>query len=896
MANFNYLYSKTFISMSWLKNIYESIINEISAEDAYNRFYSSIPREDYDKILDGDPAPDKLMQFILNCVRDNNATTEEAVDAVKKYKSANELARQNVLNKFRAGEYEDLLDMTSDISYFSSGGAVLSRKKFAKEGYIKIKETEKWLMTCTTNYTASNHYFGMSHWCTASDREGNYDGYRMFLNYTDVDTKEINGDSSVLFQFKWKGAVNNDENDPEPLDEEYDFDNGRMDVSDFDEELGFIGKELCKRYSMFQAQVGVRDGNIGQICDFYDSPIRANKLKKYIGEELFNIMSDKEILSWAWNKMQEQYEKEKKYQMSQDVLIAKKKKRKEEAERRLREQLEAEVEHYNSEKVQRILSAWKEFFDNKMYLNRNIIKMMINRDVDGNNPETDSALADTNFAAITNIETNIDGIWFLTVSPIFGIRKYVTDEDRSPTISEYYSIDVPDNSDSIILLAFGDENNNIEKIGDVIAISDADTNINIREADNYGFSQNIRRFFLLERGSRGNGELKGVKLIDTAIMEGGKPKMIDLPENTFVWRCCPMNKEHEMFALFGRPGDYFAYYNVKNGIIVSGENYGRELYTLPYGRGIVLRGHGTNRIYLPYIGVYGQEVKENSAISNVDYYGQHISDGDLLLYELEYKDPGFNAVKVGGDGEPIFGVYGDSGHYINQDKVAIICDIKKYKNRSDSVRRILMYDRNNGYTICDDSGNPSKICDKYGRTEADQVPSKNYYTWLKNGGHSPEVQKQMDDMWDEYYGTGKGTKNAFDAWNDDDRKLDNDGLNMKYSPDFGFSKEMQSFDNDGRWRGYIAAKDPEGYTKDINRALSDPNFDFSDLSNGKIPDYVRRNPWYRIGKDGKPLDQPWYDEDEIPANLSDRVVRENKIKKEYNNMISIMERMGLIED
>ena len=59
---------------------------------------------------------------------------------------------------------------------------------------------------------------------------------------------------------------------------------------------------------------------------------------------------------------------------------------------------------------------------------------------------------------------------------------------------------------------------------------------------------------------------------------------------------------------------------------------------------------------------------------------------------------------------------------------------------------------------------------------------------------------------------------------------------------------------------------------------------------------MRRNPWYRIGKDGKPLDQPWYDEDEIPANLSDRVVRENKIKKEYNNMISIMERMGLIED
>ena len=166
--------------------------------------------------------------------------------------------------------------------------------------------------------------------------------------------------------------------------------------------------------------------------------------------------------------------------------------------------MEAEVEHYNSEKEQRILSVWKEFFDNKMYLNSNIIKMMINRDIDGNDPETDSALADTNFAAITNIETNLDGIWFLTVSPIFGIKKYFTYEDGRPTISEYYSNDVLYNSDSIILLGFSDENNNIEKIGDVIAISDANTNINIREVDNYGFlPRSDKRFFILTQESRG---------------------------------------------------------------------------------------------------------------------------------------------------------------------------------------------------------------------------------------------------------------------------------------------------------------------------------------------------------------------------------------------------------
>ena len=57
--------------------------------------------------------------------------------------------------------------------------------------------------------------------------------------------------------------------------------------------------------------------------------------------------------------------------------------------------------------------------------------------------------------------------------------------------------------------------------------------------------------------------------------------------------------------------------------------------------------------------------------------------------------------------------------------------------------------------------------------------------------------------------------------------------------------------------------------------------------------YIRRNPWYRIGKDGKPIDQPWYDEDEIPARLSDRVANEQKVNESYNKMKSIWDRMGL---
>jgi hypothetical protein len=41
------------------------------------------------------------------------------------------------------------------------------------------------------------------------------------------------------------------------------------------------------------------------------------------------------------------------------------------------------------------------------------------------------------------------------------------------------------------------------------------------------------------------------------------------------------------------------------------------------------------------------------------------------------------------------------------------------------------------------------------------------------------------------------------------------------------------------------------------------------------------------------MDQPWYDEDEVPARLSDRVVREQRISNEMNKMKSIWDRMGL---
>ena len=103
--------------MSLFNAIFESVLNEIKSDDAYDRFYSSMPREDFDRITGGAPDIDKFVQFLLNSVRDGTSTVEEAAQANEEYKSADPLIRQNILNAFRNGEYETAKEVLINIQY-----------------------------------------------------------------------------------------------------------------------------------------------------------------------------------------------------------------------------------------------------------------------------------------------------------------------------------------------------------------------------------------------------------------------------------------------------------------------------------------------------------------------------------------------------------------------------------------------------------------------------------------------------------------------------------------------------------------------------------------------------------------------------------------------------------
>lgn len=187
--------------MSLFGLITESVICEVDANLAYNKFYNTMPREDFDEIIGGEQNVDKFTQFFLNAVKDGNAVEKDAIDILNQYRNSDPNIKQKILTMFRNGEIESIYDIEDNLNIITKTG-IYSYKDFQKEGFHNIyhKETDDMVVnvTCTTNYAANQHYFGHTPWCTASDRNGRYDGFDMFRRYT---LRNVN-DPAALFQIK----------------------------------------------------------------------------------------------------------------------------------------------------------------------------------------------------------------------------------------------------------------------------------------------------------------------------------------------------------------------------------------------------------------------------------------------------------------------------------------------------------------------------------------------------------------------------------------------------------------------------------------------------------------------------------------------------------------------
>lgn len=175
---------------------HNNILNEISSDDAYIKFYSNIPKDLYDTVMSDTnkmtPFHKALLDVVVNFI--NHGTEERTIlqyiSSVKnKYQQLTSEQRKYCVARIKER------DFTSKDNHFdlqnilrASGKQIeVTNKTKAKEGLIVLYEDNNILVTCTTTYAASKHYYGNTHWCTSSGIDGNMSGYKSFRSYVKND-------------------------------------------------------------------------------------------------------------------------------------------------------------------------------------------------------------------------------------------------------------------------------------------------------------------------------------------------------------------------------------------------------------------------------------------------------------------------------------------------------------------------------------------------------------------------------------------------------------------------------------------------------------------------------------------------------------------------------------
>lgn len=331
------------------KYITESVLNEISAEDAYNKFYSNIPKNTFDTILNAYGGKfDAVIKFIFNNIRDYEDSfmiRDNALKFIKLYKSSENNVRMEFLKRFKEGQYEDIADAINGINEIQKEG-VSTAKTRQNEGYVELFNNSKYLLSATLTYEANQHFYGHTTWCTASDRFGRYDGWYFFLAYVfDVDYVREDSvyDNLGTSKYPLKCVL-----------------------------VQFVDKEKNKTY---QAQL-FNNGAYGQICDEKDESIEKDDFLNNIMPKDFMWLLRKKI-----NVLMELEEKcfstEYKYQTSRNEYIELKREMKEERNRIRQSQMFKELEEEGQIKVSYVQTRFDKIKNSELLLNTEFVKQLV---------------------------------------------------------------------------------------------------------------------------------------------------------------------------------------------------------------------------------------------------------------------------------------------------------------------------------------------------------------------------------------------------------------------------------------------------------------------------------------------------------------------------------------
>ena len=176
--------------------VMKTILNEISAIDAWNRFYKG-------KI------DEKQYNILMGNVKQMDPFHRRVLDLLVKQKCSDETVKliSDYWNKFdenmRQVAIEDSKDYNS-ILHLVSCLKEISKQKFHTEnqatdaGLVTLYNDDSIMVTCTTTYAANTKYYGFTHWCTASDLMGEYNGFTMFKRYVTSDFNEEDVDKCLI--------------------------------------------------------------------------------------------------------------------------------------------------------------------------------------------------------------------------------------------------------------------------------------------------------------------------------------------------------------------------------------------------------------------------------------------------------------------------------------------------------------------------------------------------------------------------------------------------------------------------------------------------------------------------------------------------------------------------
>ena len=182
------------------------MLNEISSADAYEKFYKDkIPQDKYEFLMQGTDMMTPLHKVVLDVLVGKGTWDEELVEDLhnvwNKGKDARAYAIDHLPRMYEQDEEGDF-NIRRLKNFFASVSDMKGHTEtfFADSGFYRLYEDENVYITCTTSYAASKKYYGKSHWCTASDIGGNYNGWKMFLKYTGLGDDDDEEGPGILVQ------------------------------------------------------------------------------------------------------------------------------------------------------------------------------------------------------------------------------------------------------------------------------------------------------------------------------------------------------------------------------------------------------------------------------------------------------------------------------------------------------------------------------------------------------------------------------------------------------------------------------------------------------------------------------------------------------------------------